>query len=143
MRTPVGSSNRSARSSAENSPAAAPSGVTFTVCAPAAPTFQNTHASTAMDHRRYLAISFLQSAGISVLVSKPGACYIRGQAVVDEIFRFGAHHGPEIKSTPAHLRRPRCITGQIPVARWMLLLRRFFGHEGTKTRRHEEETYST
>src|SRR5205809_48277 len=94
MRTPVGSSNRSARSSAENSPAAAPSGVTFTVCAPAAPTFQNTHASTAMDHRRYLAISFLQSAGISVLVSKPGACYIRGQAVGDEILVASvAHHG--------------------------------------------------
>src|SRR5438876_2367151 len=55
MRTPVGSSNTSARSSLENSPAAAPSGVTFTVWAPT-PTLQKTHASTATDHRRCLAM---------------------------------------------------------------------------------------
>src|SRR5207245_7246522 len=72
MRTPVGSSNRSARSSAENSPATAPSGVTFTVCAPAAPTLQKTHATTATDHCKCLSIASSSLTGISVPASKSG-----------------------------------------------------------------------
>src|SRR5439155_26324954 len=57
MRAPAGSSNRSARSRLENSPAAAPSGVTLTVCAPAAWTLQKTHPSTATDHRACLVMA--------------------------------------------------------------------------------------